>query len=58
MTDYEVSDYEGAFKLNRDEYSEFKWATPEELLELIKKDNSGEMGECTRTFLKSEGLIQ
>jgi hypothetical protein len=34
-----------------------RWVSPEELKRLIQIENHGAMGECTKTFLKSEGLI-
>jgi hypothetical protein len=40
-----------------DEYTEERLVTPEELLELIHNENDGELGECPKTFLKSEGII-
>lgn len=57
MTDYEVVSFEGEINFNTEEYTEMKWVTPQKLLELIHKDNNGEMGECTKTFLASENLI-
>ncbi len=57
MEDFLVGSYEGAITLGPDEYTELRWVTAKELMLLIETDNQGAIGECTRTFLKSEGLI-
>tara|TARA_B100000745_G_C20123821_1_gene384861 strand:+ start:737 stop:1174 length:438 start_codon:yes stop_codon:yes gene_type:complete len=57
MADFEVESYDGEIVFSPDEYTEMKWVTPHELKELIDIENGGEMGECTRTFLKSENII-
>ncbi len=49
MTDYVVSSYKGEIDFDADEYTEMRWVIPVELLRLIQDENSGEMGECTRT---------
>ena len=58
MSDFLVKEYQGEIKLNEDEYTEMKWVTPRELKELIETENNGEMGECTRNFLRYQGLIK
>jgi isopentenyldiphosphate isomerase len=57
MTDYVVKSYQGNIEFDPNEYTELRWVTPQELLILIKNENRGEMGECTRTFLTSEKLL-
>lgn len=57
MTDYEVDSFKGEISFDKDEYVEMRWVTPVELLDLITTENHGEIGECTRTFLISEGLL-
>ena len=57
MTDFEVESYVGDIVFNPEEYIEMKWVAPVELKNLIETENDGEMGECTRTFLKSKNLI-
>lgn len=56
MTDVLVTSYEGALTLNPEEYTEYTWVNPEELKNLLEEESGDEMGECTRVFLKSEGL--
>ncbi len=61
MTDYVVEGYEGNINFNTEEYTEeyteMRWVTPIKLLDLINKENGGQMGECTRTLLISENLL-
>lgn len=57
MTDYEVTSHEGEIDFNPTEYTDMKWLTPAELLGLIQVENNGKMGECTKTFLRSEKLL-
>lgn len=57
MTDILVDSSVGEFVLNLDEYTESRWVTVKELAELIERENGGQMGECTKTLLKSEGLL-
>lgn len=57
MEDFQVANYNGQFYLNTQEYSEMRWVEPKELKELLRKENNGQMGECTRVFLKSESLL-
>lgn len=57
MFDYEVTKVDGEFALNEVEYTEYKWMTSNELMEYIKNECDGEMGECTRNFLRTEGLL-
>lgn len=56
MTDFNVISYDGELTLNPNEYTEYRWLSSQELKELLEKEHNGVMGECTRTFLKSEGL--
>ena len=58
MHDFEVEEWRGEIRLNPEEYTEFLWLTPLELRGSISSENNGAMGECTRTFLKSEGLLK
>lgn len=57
MTDYVVESQKGEIDFDAGEYTEMRWVTPAELLDLINRENNGEMGECTRTFLTSENLL-
>jgi ADP-ribose pyrophosphatase YjhB (NUDIX family) len=57
MTDYLVKNYSGNITFNTEEYTEMRWVTPVELLQLINVENGGQMGECTRVFLTSEQLL-
>lgn len=57
MADYIVMSYEGILTFDAEEYTQQRLVTAMELLSLINDENEGEMGECTRTYLKSEGVI-
>ena len=57
MTDYKVLGYEGSIVIDPQEYTEELPVLPSELLVLINRENAGIMGECTKTFLQSEGVI-
>ncbi len=57
MKDYEVLSYIGTITFNPDEYTERKLVTPQELLELVSAQEAEDKGECTKTFLRSEGLL-
>lgn len=53
MSDYEVKNFVGEICFDSAEYTEMKFVTIPELVELIQNDNDGVMGECTKTFLTS-----
>ncbi len=53
MSDYEVKSYVGEIGFDSAEYTEMRYVTIPELVELINNDNGGVMGECTKTFLAS-----
>lgn len=57
MTDYEVVSYVGEISFNPEEYVEERLVTPQELYDLVSAQKVEDKGECTKTFLKSEGLI-
>jgi ADP-ribose pyrophosphatase YjhB (NUDIX family) len=57
MQDYEVLSYIGTITFNLDEYVEERLVTPQELLELVNAQDVADKGECTKTFLRAEGLI-
>ncbi len=57
MTDYEVVSYVGEISLNPEEYTEQRLVTPQELYELVSTQDVEDKGECTKTFLKSEGFL-
>lgn len=57
MTDYEGVSYVGEISFNPEEYTEQRLVTPQELYELVSTQDVEDKGDCTKTFLKSEGLI-
>ncbi len=57
MKDYEVISYVGEISFNPEEYVEERLVTPQELYDLVSAQKVEDKGECTKTFLKSEGLI-
>ncbi len=57
MKDYEVLSYVGTISFNREEYTEERLVTPQELLELVNAQEVEDKGECTKMFLRAEGLI-
>lgn len=57
MTDYEVVSYVGEISFNPEEYTEQRLVTLQELYGLVSAQDVEDKGECTKTFLKSEGLI-
>lgn len=57
MFDYLVEERVGEFLLNPSDYIEGKWMSSEDLLKVIQAENDGVMGECTRNFLRYEGLL-
>ena len=57
MKDYEVISYVGEISFNPEEYVEERLVTPQELYDLVSAQKVEDKGECTKTFLNSEGLI-
>lgn len=57
MKDYEVISYVGAISFNPGEYTEQRLVSPHELYELVSSQDVEDKGECTKTFLRTEGLI-
>jgi ADP-ribose pyrophosphatase YjhB (NUDIX family) len=57
MTDYEVLSYIGTISFNPEEYTEQRLVTPKELYELVMAQEVEDKGECTKTFLRAEGLM-
>ncbi len=53
MSDYVVKSLVGEICFDTAEYTEMRFLTVPELVELINTDNGGVMGECTKTFLAS-----
>lgn len=57
MEDYNVLVFKGRPNLNHEEYSEMKWVTVEELKDLIKREQKGQMGECTKILIGTYSLL-
>lgn len=57
MKDFEVISYVGAISFNPEEYTEQRLVSPHELYELVSSQDAEDKGECTKTFLKAEGLV-
>ena len=56
MTAYEVLSWEGDISFAETEYMEERLVTLEELAKLVAQQDVEDAGECTKTFLRSEGL--
>ena len=54
MYDFNVVSFDGALSVNPKEYTESLWLAPLEFRDTVASEHGGEMGECTRTFLKSQ----
>lgn len=57
MAVYEVVSYEGAFSISPGEYVEMRLVSTQELYDLVNAQQVEDAGECTKTFLKSEGFL-
>lgn len=58
MAVYEVESYDGALSISPDEYLEMRLVSPRELYDLVNAQSVEDAGECTKTFLKTEGFYR
>ena len=58
MSVYEVVSYEGVLSISPEEYLEMRLVSPQELYDLVQAQQVEDAGECTKTFLKTEGFYK